>query len=114
MRAYLAGVTITAAWGGLAVLAEYAPHVAVIVFATVAWVCGLLTVALAVSSPLGRYRARRRRPLGLRPVPRPPRNPDRPAAAYESYTIPTGVRDRIGPWNVDSPPPQDPGLSEWR
>jgi hypothetical protein len=114
MRAAVVGLAVTAAWLGLAELADHAPHVAADAFGAVGAVCALLTVALAVSSPLGRRRTRRR---GLRLPPGPPwgppRNPDRPAAAYESYTIPTGVRDRIGPWNVDSPP-QDPGLSEWR
>jgi hypothetical protein len=95
-RMQLGGLAVAAAWGGLAVLALYVPEAAAAVLAFL----GLCTVApLALLAVLGRRRGRDAALLAkLAP---PPRNPDRPAAVYESYTIP-------GP-----PPARDPRLRSW-
>jgi hypothetical protein len=94
-RMQLGGLAVAAAWGGLAVLALYAPEAAAALLAFLG-LCTLLPLALlALLAVLGRRRAPDAALLGkLAPVDgwAPPRNPDRAAAAYESYTIPTPAR----------------------
>jgi hypothetical protein len=100
----LAGaLALAGVWGGLAALAILAPLAAAAVLAALGLVVVLGVLALAAVAFLG--------PRGghgggrLAELPRlpdagryaPPRNPDRPAAAYESYTIPR----------------HDPRLREW-
>jgi hypothetical protein len=102
---YVGGaLAIGALWGGLAALAVLVPVAAAAVLAALALVMvlvGIAAASLALRRDGGQHGGGQLADLPRVPDPgrwAPPRNPDRAAAEYESYTIPGRPRRSLDTW----------------